>query len=129
MTCPFCLIAAGSVPSSDPPILKSPHGSGFLLLSTSLVVAFLDIAPVSRGHVLICPREHRSKITDLTGGEAATIGFLLPVLSHCLMKALGGMAESASWNVIQANGKACVLRDTFPREEAQESVCTAENTT
>lgn len=44
------------------------------------------------------------------------------------MQALGGMAESASWNVVQANGKTCVLRDTFLREEAQERLCTAKKT-
>jgi hypothetical protein len=122
------MIAAGSAPSSDPPILMSPHGSTFPLLSTPLTVAFLDIAPLSRGHVLICPREHRLKATDLTGGEAAAIGFLLPVLSRCIMQALGGMTESASWNVIQANGKTCVLRGTFPNEEERERLCAAEDT-
>ena len=105
MDCPFCIIAAGIAPAADPPNLVSARGSAFPVLSTSQVIAFLDIAPLSPGHILLCPRKHRSKISDLTGREAAAMGLLLPILSRCVVRAVGGKPESASWNIVQANGK------------------------
>ncbi|KAH6683636.1 HIT-like domain-containing protein [Plectosphaerella plurivora] len=105
MPCPFCLIASGIQPSAQPATVHSPMGSAYPVLSTPHVVAFLDIAPVSSGHLLICPREHRDKITDLTALESAAIGFWLPVLSRAVMRAAGAGTEG-SWNVLQANGSA-----------------------
>lgn len=104
MSCPFCLIGSVSPPSPSPQNFSSPKGSAYILLSTPLVVAFLDIAPLSRGHLLLSSRAHRPKATDLTPGEAAAIGFWLPVLGRCVMTALWGGVEG-NWNVIQANGK------------------------
>jgi len=97
------MIASGAPPSDDPPILNSDKGSAYLILSTPLVVAFLDIAPVSRGHILLCPREHREKGTDMTIAESMAMGFWLPVLSTAVMRALWA-GTGGSWNVIQANG-------------------------
>lgn len=104
MPCPFCLIASGAPPSPDPPLLTSPVGSAYYVLSTPLVVAFLDIAPVSTGHILLCPREHRAKAIEMTPIESAAIGFWLPVLSKAVMRAVWGGTEG-SWNVLQANGR------------------------
>lgn len=103
MSCPFCMIASGSPPSLNPPNLISSGGSAYLLLSTPLVVAFLDIAPVSRGHLLLCPRAHCTKVSDLSPVASAAIGFWLPILSRAVMKAIWGGTEG-SWNIIQANG-------------------------
>lgn len=97
------MIASGSPPALDPPILNSPFGSAYYVLSTPLVVAFLDIAPVMPGHVLICPREHRAKAIELTPVESAAIGFWLPVLAKAVMRAIWGGTEG-SWNILQANG-------------------------
>ncbi|KAH7136331.1 HIT domain protein [Dactylonectria macrodidyma] len=105
MPCPFCLIASGIPPSPKPSILKSPIGSAYPVLSTPLVVAFLDIAPISAGHILVCPREHRTKSTEMTPIESAAIGFWLPVLSRAVMRVIWGGTEG-SWNVLQANGAA-----------------------
>ncbi|RFU36333.1 hypothetical protein B7463_g61, partial [Scytalidium lignicola] len=103
MSCPFCGIAAGSPPSPDPAILTSPAGSAYLVLSTPLVVAFLDIFPLSAGHVLVCPRNHSAKASGVSPAEAAAIGFWLPVIGRAVMKSLWGGTEG-SWNVVQANG-------------------------
>jgi diadenosine tetraphosphate (Ap4A) HIT family hydrolase len=108
MPCPFCMIASGSPPSSDPPNISSPAGSAYLILSTPTVVAFLDIAPVAAGHLLLCPRTHRAKDIEMTGLESAAIGFWLPVLSKSVMRALFG-GTNGSWNVMQANGKSFTL--------------------
>ncbi|KAH8808608.1 HIT-like domain-containing protein [Xylogone sp. PMI_703] len=103
MSCPFCGIAAGVPPSAHPAILTTPVGSAFPVLSTQLVVAFLDIFPLTTGHVLICPRNHSTKASDVSSAEAAAIGFWLPVIGRAVMKSLWGGTEG-SWNVVQANG-------------------------
>ena len=54
----------------DPEKLEPP---AFVLLSTPHVVAFLDIYPLTRGHVLICPRRHAEKVGDMTGQEGAQV--------------------------------------------------------
>lgn len=104
MPCPFCIIASGIPSSPSPPIVHSPMGSAYPVLSTPLVVAFLDIAPVSAGHVLVCPREHRAKSSEMTALESAAIGFWVSVLSRAVMRAVGEGTEG-SWNVLQANGE------------------------
>lgn len=48
--------------------------SCFLVLSAPSVMAFLDILPMTRGHLLVTVRGHREKVHDLGGGEGAEIG-------------------------------------------------------
>ena len=50
--CLFCAIAAGESPA-------------FTVASTEGAVAFLDIRPVFKGHVLIAPRTHVGTLADL----------------------------------------------------------------
>lgn len=75
--CPFCRIATlyspydprSPPPSSSPslsPELSFPNPETYTVLSTPLVIAFLDIMPLSRGHLLICPRRHAPKLTGTT---------------------------------------------------------------
>jgi diadenosine tetraphosphate (Ap4A) HIT family hydrolase len=103
MPCPFCSIASVIPRSPDPPLFSSPAGSAYPVLATNQVVAFLDIAPLSRGHLLICPRSHREKVSELTPTESMAVGFWIPVLSRAVMRALWG-GDEGHWNVIQANG-------------------------
>ncbi|KAK3323863.1 HIT-like domain-containing protein [Cercophora scortea] len=58
--------------------------------------------PLSQGHVLLCPRTHRRKLTDATPAEAAELGRYLRVLSA----AVGAATGVADWNVVQNNGAA-----------------------
>ncbi|EGX88319.1 Histidine triad-like protein [Cordyceps militaris CM01] len=110
--CPFCEIAS-SFPPYDP---CSPPAAGaitpgtsrraapatFVVLSTAAVVAFLDIMPLSAGHVLVCPRAHRPKLTDATRAEARALGDEVRVLSAAVARATG----VGDWNVVQNNGAA-----------------------
>jgi histidine triad (HIT) family protein len=50
--CLFCSIASGSVPA-------------FVVFDSPDVVAFLDIRPVFKGHVLVAPRRHIETLVDL----------------------------------------------------------------
>ncbi len=50
--CIFCKIVAGDIPSSK-------------ILETENTLAFLDISPVNKGHVLVIPKEHYETLTDI----------------------------------------------------------------
>ena len=50
--CAFCKIAAGELAAA-------------VVLSEPDVVAFLDVRPVFKGHVLVVPRRHVDDLTDL----------------------------------------------------------------
>ncbi|KAI9874874.1 MAG: Histidine triad nucleotide-binding protein 2, mitochondrial [Pleopsidium flavum] len=111
-TCPFCTIATAhpphptpSTPSPNPfsPTLTVP--STYLLLSTPLVMAFLDIMPIARGHVLVATRAHRMKLSDVSVEESKALGVWVPVVCRAVMRALGmGVGEGGDWNVVQNNG-------------------------
>ena len=109
--CPFCAIANTYPPEAFPvPANPDPEALStncYLLLSTETVMAFLDIMPIERGHVLIIPRSHRDKLKDLEGGEGASLGAWLPVLSRAVMRALG--QPNGDWNVVQNNGMTLLL--------------------
>jgi len=59
--CLFCKIAAGEIPST-----KVHEDEQF--------VAFRDINPQAPTHILIIPREHIAKLTDLTQNQAEMVG-------------------------------------------------------
>lgn len=105
--CAFCQISKNSPPARDPQVVDGPADKVYVVLSTSSVVAFLDIAPVSRGHVLICPRAHDETIADVKSEEAAVLGFWLPILSRGVMTGVFGKEDKKgkSWNLVQANGE------------------------
>ncbi|KAL2110662.1 hypothetical protein VUR80DRAFT_920 [Thermomyces stellatus] len=109
-SCPFCKIAVAYAPYSptDPPHPTSPSVSPsnttpetYLILSTPDAIAFLDIMPLSPAHLLLCPRAHCPKLSDVGSDEAASLGRYLPVLSRALVRVLG---EGTDWNVVQNNG-------------------------
>ena len=66
------------------------------------VLAFLDIGPVSDGHLLVIPKEAKAQIDELSDESAAAIGRVLPRLARAVMKATGATA----YNILQNNGAA-----------------------
>jgi histidine triad (HIT) family protein len=66
------------------------------------VLAFLDIAPLSVGHVLVIPKEPAVTLDQLSDESAAAIGRVLPRLARAVRKATGATA----YNVLQNNGVA-----------------------
>ena len=100
-TCPFCNIAStnppipsnGAEPSADLKSLRQdPDPTVHLILSTEHVMAFLDIMPLTKGHVLVAPRRHFEMLGDMdvqTGQEVSDYLFymhcgLAPWLSYLL---------------------------------------------
>ncbi|KAL7628471.1 hypothetical protein AAE478_002674 [Parahypoxylon ruwenzoriense] len=109
--CPFCNISSAYTPfdPSRPPPSTAPSLSptrltppAFVVLSTPTLIAFLDILPLARGHLLLCPRAHCPKLTDVSPQEAAELGAHLRLLSAALVRATG----VPDWNVVQNNGAA-----------------------
>jgi histidine triad (HIT) family protein len=66
------------------------------------VLAFLDVGPLSRGHVLVIPRERKAFLHELSDEQSAAIGRVLPRLARAVMKATG----TPDYNVLQNNGAA-----------------------
>jgi hypothetical protein len=64
------LAAADGSLELDPYKLEPPS---FVLYSSEHVIAFLDIMPLTRGHVLVAPRKHRVKVGDLSPDEGAEV--------------------------------------------------------
>src|SRR6186713_357486 len=64
------------------------------------VLAFLDVAPLSKGHTLVIPKERKAFLHELSDEQAAAIGRVLPRLARAVMKATGATA----YNILQNNG-------------------------
>lgn len=66
------------------------------------VLAFLDIGPISRGHILVIPKERKAHLDELSDESAAAIGRALPRLCRAAKAATGASA----YNILQNNGAA-----------------------
>ena len=67
-----------------------------------MVLAFLDIAPLSPGHTLLIPKEPAATLDALSDASAAALGAVLPRLCRAVMQVSGASA----YNVLQNNGEA-----------------------
>ncbi len=64
------------------------------------VLAFLDANPLSRGHVLVIPKEPAETLDALSDESAAALGRVLPRICRAVLLATGATA----FNVLQNNG-------------------------
>jgi histidine triad (HIT) family protein len=64
------------------------------------VLAFLDVNPIARGHLLVIPKEPAATIDQLSDDSSAAIGRVLPRLARAMLAATGATA----FNVLQNNG-------------------------
>ncbi len=85
----FTRIIAGEIPCHK--VFEDEH-----------VIAFLDIGPLSRGHVLVVPKEERTKLHELSDASAAALGSALRKVARAVVEATG----CADYNVLQNNGAA-----------------------
>lgn len=65
-----------------------------------LVLAFLDVNPLSQGHTLIIPKEPAATLDTLSDEASAAIGRVLPRIARAVMAATG----TTQYNVLQNNG-------------------------
>ena len=64
------------------------------------VLAFLDINPISKGHVVVIPREPAETLDQLSEESSAAIGKVLPRIARAVMAATG----AKHFNILQNNG-------------------------
>jgi histidine triad (HIT) family protein len=75
MSCVFCQIASGELPSD-------------VLYQDEEVIAFRDINPQAPVHILIVPKRHIPSLAELAEGEMSLIGHMVNVANR-LAKAEG----------------------------------------
>jgi histidine triad (HIT) family protein len=87
--CIFCAIVAGEAPAQ-------------IVDSDEQTIAFMDIAPATRGHALVIPRRHSADLMEISSEDLAHTVAAAQRLAE-------GMRESLSpdgFNVINACGRA-----------------------
>jgi histidine triad (HIT) family protein len=65
-------------------------------------IAFLDIYPFSKGHTLVCPKEHGETIWDMEEGEIAELFKVASKVSKAVVAAVG----ADGFRFVQNNGEA-----------------------
>ncbi len=86
--CIFCKIAKGEIPCSK-------------VYENDKVLAFLDIAPVNKGHVLVIPKEHYKDLLAMPDNVLAEVAKVGKKVAKAVMKVTG----AAGFNLGQNNGK------------------------
>ncbi|MGI9014330.1 MAG: HIT family protein [Phycisphaerales bacterium] len=74
----------------------------YRIYENEYVLAFLDAFPLSRGHVLVIPKERVAFMHQLSDEAAAALGRVLPSLARAVMNATG----CSDYNILQNNGAA-----------------------
>ena len=85
--CLFCEIIAGTRPAH-------------IVLSDEIAVAFLDIRPVFKGHVLVATREHYETLPDLPLGLVGPLFTRVQAVSAAIGPALGAQGSFVALNNI-----------------------------
>ena len=89
MECIFCKIIDGEIPAVK-------------VLDEELVIAFMDINPSSKGHMLVVPKNHAENIFEISESDLAT---LIKAVKRCA-KAVKEALNAEGITVLQLNGKA-----------------------
>ncbi|KAF9071217.1 HIT-like domain-containing protein [Rhodocollybia butyracea] len=83
--CAFCRIINNESPSKR-------------VFENDKVVAFLDIMPLRKGHTLVIPKVHYSRLSELPPDYAAAVGEAVSKVAHALTQALGNTALNVVCN-------------------------------
>ena len=86
--CLFCKIVSGAIPCAK-------------VLEDESALAFLDIGPLARGHVLLIPKEHYATADQMPAALAGEVLAHLPVL----LRAVQAVTGCQGLNVLQNNGR------------------------
>ena len=85
--CIFCKIIAGELPSTR-------------VYEDDRILAFMDIGPIAKGHVLVVPKRHSITISDT---EPAILADIMTVVRNIAKAQIEGMGADGV-NITQANG-------------------------
>ncbi|KAH9870366.1 hypothetical protein IAQ61_005840 [Plenodomus lingam] len=91
---------ARSIPTEQESDCEKTSPSSFVVLRSRYVVAFLDILPMTGGHLLVTTRNHKVKLADMEADESKEIGFYLPLLARTVSK----VTSVSDYNIVQNNG-------------------------
>jgi len=89
MDCIFCKIIDGEIPAVK-------------VLDEKLVVAFMDINPSSKGHMLVVPKNHAENIFEIPESDLVA---LIKAVKRCA-KAVKDALNAEGITILQLNGKA-----------------------
>lgn len=81
----FCAIIAGDAPADI--VYRDEH-----------TIAFLDVRPVFKGHVLVCPIEHVDTLLDLPSRLLAPVLAVTQKIARALPAALGAQGSFVANN-------------------------------
>ena len=87
--CVFCRIVQGKEP-------------GNVVFEDDRYIAFLDIAPFSKGHTLVCPKKHGETIWEMDGLEIGGLFRTAARISKAVVAAVG----ADGFRFVQNNGEA-----------------------
>lgn len=100
--CLFCRIVARTEPAE-------------VVLDTDEVVAFLDVRPVFKGHVLVVPRAHVVTLPELPDELLGTFFTAVRTLSAALPEALGAQGTFVAMNNVVSQSVAHLHAHVVPR--------------
>lgn len=86
--CIFCKIANGTIPAKT-------------IYEDETAKVILDLAPATRGHALIIPKNHYDNLFDLDDAKAEKIMIIAKKVGEALMRTLG----CQGLNLVQNNGE------------------------
>lgn len=85
--CIFCKIVAGEIPCHR-------------VAETARALAFMDINPLARGHVLVILKQHAARLHEADVECVADVGRMLATVS----RAVAGENGMTEYNILQNNG-------------------------
>lgn len=86
-SCIFCKIIKGSIPCHK-------------IAETGRVLAFMDVNPLSKGHILVIPKYHGERLHDVPEEYLQDV---LPLTRRIALTAFG--EAGIAYNVLQNNGR------------------------
>jgi histidine triad (HIT) family protein len=89
--CIFCAIIAGNIPAHK-------------VYEDDKTLAFLDINPLAKGHVLVIPKEHSRNLLDIKDEDMAAVGRTISRAA----KAVRTVTNCDGINVLQTNEPAAM---------------------
>ena len=87
MSCIFCKIVKGELPS-------------YKVYEDENVLAFLDIAPVNQGHILVIPKKHYANLEEISNDDLCCLIKAVKKIGKALKQGLG----IAGYNLQLNNG-------------------------
>ena len=86
--CVFCKIIGAELPGS-------------VVMVDEFSIAFLDIEPLSDGHVLLIPKAHHANLSDIPAQELGSLAAQIPRLGRALLEITG----AEGFNLLCNQGK------------------------